>query len=76
MNAQERDTQAAVERAEMARDIAELAGKVEKLSGDIESLVSAWNNANFALAVIKWLSGIIMAASALWFVVTHFGEGK
>lgn len=74
--AAERDAAAAAERAEMARDIAELSGKVEKLSGDIAGLVMAWQNANFALAAVKWVSGVVMAASALWFVLTHFGQGK
>jgi len=74
--AAERDDDAAIQRAMMARDIAELSAKVDKLSGDIEGLVDAWNNANFGVAVIKWLAAVIMAASALWFVVTHFGEGR
>ena len=74
--AAERDAQAATERALMARDITELSAKVDRLSGDIEGLVQAWQNANFALSVVKWLSGVIMAVSALWFVITHFGEGR
>ena len=76
MTAAEREAQAANERAMMARDIADLSAKVEKLSGDIEKLVLAWNNANFGVSVIKWLSGVIMACSALWYVVTHFGQGR
>lgn len=76
MNPTEREAQAAAERAMMARDIAELSAKVDRLSGDIEGLVLAWNNANFGVAVIKWLAAVIMAGSALWYVVTHFGEGR
>ena len=72
----DRDAAAATERAMMARDIADLSSKVDKLSGDIEGLVKAWQNANFALSVVKWLSGVIIAISGLWFVITHFGEGK
>lgn len=75
MNAQTDREQAAVERAEMARDIVELTAKVEKLSSDIEGLVEAWRNANFAVALIKWLAGVVIAASAVFAAVTHFGKG-
>ena len=72
--AAERDADAAAQRAEMAADIAQLSRKVDKLSGDIEGLVTAWQNANFAVAAVKWISGVIIAASALWFALRNFGE--
>ena len=74
--AAERDAAAGTERAMMARDIADLRVEVGELRCDIQALLTAWNNANFAVAVIKWLAGVIVAMSALWFVVTHFGVGK
>lgn len=60
----------------MVADIERLTDKVEKLSTDIEGLVEAWRNANFAVSLIKWLASVIMAGSALWFVITNFGQGK
>ena len=75
-NAVERDAAAATERAMMARDIADLKQEVADLRADIRGLVTAWNNANFGVSVIKWLAAVIMAGSALVYVVTHFGEGK
>jgi hypothetical protein len=36
----------------------------------------AWQNANFGVAVIKWLAAIIMAGSTLVYVLRHFGEGR
>jgi hypothetical protein len=68
--------EAHTERAMMARDIADLRNEVADLRGDIQSLVDAWKNANFALSAVKWVSGVVIATSALWFVVTHFGTGK
>ncbi len=72
--AAERDKQAADEREQMGKDIALLSLKVDKLSGDIEGLVTAWKNANFAVAAVKWISGVIIAASAVWFALRNFGE--
>jgi hypothetical protein len=75
-SAAERDAAAATERAMMARDIADLKQEVADLRDDIKGLVTAWNNANFGVSVIKWLAGIIMAGSALVYVVTHFGQSR
>ena len=74
--AADRDATAATERAMMARDIADLKQEVADLRADIRGLVTAWNNANFGVSVIKWLAAVIMAGSAMVYVVTHFGEGK
>lgn len=61
---------------EIARDVEELTRKVDDLNGKIEGLVKAWENATFLVAVVKWLAGAVTAVSALYFVVTHFGQGK
>jgi hypothetical protein len=74
--AAERDADAAAQRLLMARDIADLKGEVAELRSDIKGLVMAWQNANFGVAVIKWLAAIIMAGSTLVYVLRHFGEGR
>jgi len=68
--------QAVTERAAMLQDIATLTIKVDTLSADIRVMVEAWKAANFALSAVKWIGSVVMAFSAFWFVVTHFGEGK
>lgn len=72
----DREMTAHAERVLMARDIADLRKEVADLRGDISELVDVWRNANFALSAVKWISGVVVTLSALWFVVTHFGEGK
>ena len=85
--AAERDAQAHTDRAMMARDISELRDELKEhrdeqrqevanLRASIQSLVDAWSTANTIVAVAKWASSITIAISALWYVVTHFGEGK
>jgi hypothetical protein len=85
--AAERDAQAHTDRALMARDISELRkemvehrdeqrAEIANLRASIQSLVTAWSTANTIVAVAKWASSITIAISALWYVVTHFGEGK
>lgn len=85
--AAERDAQAHTDRAMMARDIADIAAtqelyraeqraENEQLRASIKSLLEAWETANTIVAVIKWASSIAIAVSALWYVVTHFGDGK
>ena len=62
------------DRAMMIRDITELREEIADLRGDVKGLIAAWQSANTIVAVMKWASTAIIAVSALWFTVIHFGE--
>lgn len=62
MSEQSVETQIALLQADMEA----LTKAVGKQSSDIEGLVKAWNTANGVVSFVKWLSGLIIAASVIW----------
>jgi hypothetical protein len=62
--------------AELASELEELRDEVAELSASIKGLVTAWENATFLVATIKWLGGAFMTVSAFWYILTHFGQAK
>ena len=62
--------------AELQEQISDLTKAVNRLSEETRELVTAWKNATFLLALVKWLGTAVAAISGFLYVVTHFGQGK
>lgn len=62
--------------AELHDQIKDLTDAVKTLSDETRELVTAWKNATFLLALVKWLGTAVAAVSGFLYVMTHFGQGK
>ena len=70
--AAERDADAKVERALMARDIIELRDDIIALRHDVAELVALFKGAKLVVSAVKWFGGIGGGIAALW-AVFHSG---
>ena len=72
MNAAERDAEAQVERALMARDIVELRGDVAAVRADVAELVALFKGAKAVVRAVKWIGGLGAGVAAIWAVISPF----
>lgn len=61
---------------ELQEQIKDLTAAVKTLSDETRELVTAWKNASFLVALVKWVGSVVVAMSAFLYVITHFGQGK
>lgn len=55
-----------VELALLRRDVEDMQKDIHKLTEQVQGLVDAWNTASNVVAFVKWLSGAVVALTALW----------
>ena len=72
MNAAERDAEAQVERALMARDIVELREDVAAVRSDIAELVALFKGTKAVVRAVKWVGGFAAGVAAAWAIVSPF----
>jgi hypothetical protein len=55
-----------VELALIRRDVEDMQKDIQKLTEQVQGLVDAWNTASNVVAFVKWLSGAVIALTALY----------
>lgn len=57
---------------EIENNIKQLEEKIDSLSTDVAELVAAWRAASWLVSTVKWLGGLVIAATA----IITFMKGK